>query len=56
MACYDISDMETDEIKEMIENIFPEVDGDTDIYFILLMQELENRLPESEFIEFHELY
>jgi hypothetical protein len=56
MACYDISDMETDEIKEMIEDIYGEVDTDTDIYFILLMEELETRLSDSEFIEFYEIY
>jgi hypothetical protein len=53
---YDIIDMSTDEIKLMIEDLYGEIDTDTNIYFILLMDELENRLPENEFIEFCELY
>ena len=54
--CYDISDMKTDEIKEMIEDLYSEVDTDTDIYFLLLMDELEKRLPTDEFMDFCELY
>jgi len=53
---YDIKNMETEEIKQMIEDIYPEVDEETDIYFLLLMDELELRLPESEFLEFCESY
>ena len=54
--CYGITDMSTDEIKEMINDIYGEVDEDTDIYFLLLMDELENRLPEKEFTDFCELF
>ena len=54
--CYDISDMTTESIKQMIEDLFGEVDTDTDIYFLLLMDELEKRLPQNKFIEFCELY
>jgi hypothetical protein len=55
--CFDIVDMKTDEIKEMIEDLIGQgIDTDTDVYFILLMDELQIRLPENEFMAFCELY
>jgi hypothetical protein len=54
---YDISNMATDEIKEMITDLYGGgVDEDTDVYFIFLMDELETRLSDNEFMEFYELY
>jgi hypothetical protein len=55
--CYDIFDMTTDDIKDIIEDLVGlGIDKDTDVYFILLLDELQKRLPESEFTTFCELY
>ena len=46
--------MTTEEIKEMINDIYGEVDEETDVYFLFLMEELERRLPEADFTDFCE--
>jgi len=52
--CYGITDMTTEEIKEMLTDIYGEVDEETDVYFLFLMEELERRLPEADFTDFCE--
>ena len=53
---YGISNMTTDEIKEAILDLYDEVDTETDIYYLFLMDELELRLSEKDFTDFCELY
>jgi len=52
---YNITNMTTDEIKEEVSDLYYEVDTETDIYFLFLMDELELRLPKKDFIDFCEL-
>jgi len=49
---YNITNMTTDEIKEAINNLYYEVDTETDIYYLFLMDELELRLPKKDFTDF----
>jgi len=51
---FNISNMTTDEIKETISDLYDEVDTETDIYFLFLMDELELRMTEKDFINFLE--
>ena len=52
--CYNISDMATEDIKDMINDLFGEVDEASDIYFLLLLDELELRMTEKDFYDFTE--
>ena len=55
--CYGITDMKTEDIKNLVEDLIgQEVDKDTDVYFLLLMDELQQRLPEADFTAFCELH
>ena len=51
---YNISNMTTDEIIATIDDLYDEVDTETDVYFLFLMDELELRLPETDFTDFCE--
>ena len=54
---YGITDLTINEIQIIINDLYCQwVDTDTDVYFLLLFDELECRLPEDEFLDFCELF